>query len=226
MLTIIFDLSGQELNNYAYIVDFGKSFTVPYKNAIFIDYCHCNSQHDEKYLSSSGLFVDIWLDRNLKNGFGITSGLILDENVLKTNRNLLSFYENGTLKSIYLTVPVIIMYNISYKLPISINIWPYFSFLLNSTEKGIGHLRGSGQLYSYNYSNYDYNRKFNGNAYIPIDFGVISQLNYNFMIKRYFSISFFSRLNLGLINVSQNTYLGEYIWKNYNLMFGLGLRVK
>ncbi|MDA3866666.1 MAG: porin family protein [Salinivirgaceae bacterium] len=225
------EFHGQDLKKMQFQVDFGTTLTIPYENSIeTLPGFERNPQTD--YGSGFGYFFEILMSYNLNSNYAISTGLNYNYLSLKITDKA-GFKENkGDLTTSYLTFPVWITYRLSEKIPLKVSAGPYLSVLIGANEQGTTSLDTDGMqfdspdpllLIDPEYK-YDTDIK---KDYTSIDYGFSIQLDYEIPLSQKLTGVVLSRFNYGLKNVLTNDLANKSLaneWKNYNIMFGLGLK--
>ena len=176
-LFVSIKLNGQELKNKIhYNLNLGTSFSVPYKATIH-ENCNCNDSYKADYKSSFGYNASVLIDYILSRHYQLSFGIIFNQSKINVERELydvtLWAKDIGYLKASYLTVPLLFKYEILTKLPMSVGIGPYYSYLVKSRVKGISNLRWPVTTVSY-----DNDYMHSSIHYKKFDFGAALQFTF------------------------------------------------
>lgn len=217
---------GQDSRKLNYQIDVGTNFTVPYKKVIATLPDWFPNNPVTKYSTQTAYFIDFIIIYKHNNRFLFNSGLNYYESKLSINRTMGIAEDKGYIAKSHIYLPISFQYKIFNNLPLYFGLGVYFGALVNAKEYGKSYLQLSkldseGSLSLRDTTiNYNINIK---DSHKNFDFGILTQLDYNIPINENFSAIIFSKFNNGLITVFKNA--DTYTWKNYNLMFGFGIRL-
>ncbi|MCK4663201.1 MAG: PorT family protein [Bacteroidales bacterium] len=228
------NLFGQEFKKIDYQVDFGTTFSIPYKKTIEI-WTNIEGHPKTDYSSGFGYFFEFMISYNINTNLAIISGLNYNLNKFEIYDKIGLTESKGDLTSSYLHLPILINYSVSDKLPISISAGTYLEFLINAREKGTSYIDTAGFVFGDVPDPVivaiepvqDYNNDIKKN-YKDFDFGLSVQLDYKLTLSDRLLCVVFSRFNYGLLDVITNDIQvnsSASKWKNYNLLIGIGLKL-
>jgi hypothetical protein len=223
---------GQDFKKINYQLSFGTTVTIPYKKSIEI-WPEVDGHPRTEYGSNFGYFSEFLIFYNINKKISINSGLNYNYSRLKINDKIGFVESKGNITSSYIQIPVLISYHLSDKLPISISSGPYLGLLISAKEKGTSYIDntiiGSGDPAMYLLEPvYEYDNIIRKD-YSSIDVGLSMQINYEIRIGENLTGVILTRFNYGLVDVMTNEIVNKNTaseWKNYNLMIGLGIRLK
>jgi hypothetical protein len=227
-LIILLSISGQEVQKLNYQINFGTNISIPYKKTI--------ETHQEfeghpimNFKSGYDYFVEFILTYNLNPRMSLNSGVSFINNKLQVNSTAGQIEQDGIIRTNYLGIPLEFNYQIFENIPLRIGFGAYLNLLIKSKEKGTMYIDTTG------FSNYypdpylesmeiiqEYDNDITGN-YNNLDFGLTSKVEYEFKAIKNTSMVVFSKFNYGLTNTRKGSSSIE--WKNYNLLFGLGIKI-
>jgi hypothetical protein len=219
-------LNCQYINKLTIEADFGANLSIPYNTKVEV-FENMETHPVIKYSSGISYAFSMNVGYEISSRYDASIGCELNRTTLGYISNSGLLTEQGNISSNYLLLLLKIKYKF-VKLPCSFSISPYIGFLIDAKDKGISTIDTS-QVYLadpndpafQNYQPYNYDRDINNN-YRKIDVGISSQIDYNFKISSWLSGHVFTKLNSGLINIIS---FDAYIWKKYNLIFGVGLKI-
>jgi len=224
------NLFGQEAKKFDYQVDFGTTFSIPYKKTVEVMQ-NFEGHPITNYSSNFGGFCELFVSYCLNSKFAINSGLNFNYNRLKINDLRGIFVKKGYLSTSYLSLPILINYQISNEIPLSFSVGTSLSLLLNTTEKGTVSVDTSKVISEYPEPGLiDIHQDYNHNitkGYATFDIAITSQVGYQLKINEKFNGVIFTRFNYGLKDVIEKylaTASSATYWKNYNLMIGFGIK--
>ncbi|MFA6402495.1 MAG: porin family protein [Salinivirgaceae bacterium] len=224
----------QDFKRIDYLFDFGTTLSIPYKKTIEI-WPDFDGHPQTDYSTNFGYFLEFMVSYNLNTNYAIGTGLNYNYGSLKVDNKITLFENKGNLTNSYLTLPLLIKYRLTDKIPISLSVGTYLSVLMGAHEKGTTYIDTAGIKFS------DPNdpvlmeiepeQKYNTDIkqdYSSMDYGLLIQLEYEFELKKGLKGIILSRFNYGLKNVITNDMLNYSIateWKNYNMLIGFGVRL-
>lgn len=232
LLIITGDIFGQDYKKINFQLNFGTTVAVPYKKTIEIkDKFDLNPQTN--YSSNFGYFLEFLISYNLNSRYVISTGLNYNYNSLKIDNKIGFEEDKGYLTSSYLTLPILIKYRLSNKIPISISAGPYIGFLLNANENGTTYI-DTAKLHPLQPNDpliqpiQEYNTDIKKD-YTSVDYGLSLQCDYEIKLSNGIKgIILTTRFNYGFRNVITNELAHKNTanyWKNYSLLIGLGIKL-
>jgi hypothetical protein len=226
------EIYSQDFKKINYQLDFGTTLTIPYKNKIEI-WPEFEGHSQTDYSTNFGYFLEALISYNLNSKYSISTGLNYNLTSLKINDKIGLIENKGNLTNSFLTLPVLIKYRLSDKIPITISAGPYLGLLISANEKGTSYFDTAGLVFAEPdpMIEIEPTRKYDTDIkkdYTSIDYGFSIQLDYEINLNREFKGVILTRFNYGLKNVLTNDLINNSSakeWKNYNLMIGFGLKL-
>ncbi len=229
---------GQENKKFSYQFDIGTTLTIPYKSTVeFQTLLPINGSNKTSYKTDFGYFIEILSDYNINEKVSITSGLNYNYISYKINDGEGIITSEGKLNNSYLSIPLLFNYQLSEKIPISISAGTYFGLLLFAQEKGTSYLDTSKIIVvdpndPLLQPEQDYENNITEDYY-SVDYGALLQLEYEFNLNKKISGVLLSRFSYGLKNVlssdlsnRKTMHSATTEWKNYNILIGIGVKIK
>lgn len=229
---------GQEGKRLNFQVDFGTSITLPYKTSVeYQTLLPISGSYKTNYETDFGYFAEILSIYKVKEKISLTTGLNYNYISYKINDGIGIMTSEGNLKNSYLNIPLFLNYRISEKIPVSISTGTYLGILLYAQEKGTMYLDTTNIIVvdpndPLLKPEQQYNNEIKDD-YFSVDYGILFQLEYEFSFSEKISGVFLSRFNYGLKNIlssgmdkQQTEHSAAYEWKNYNILVGIGIKMK
>lgn len=233
-----FENYAQENKKFSFQFDIGTSITIPYKSTIeFQTLLPINGSYKTNYKIDYGYFAEILSSYNKNEKISVTTGLNYNYISYRINDGEGIITSKGNLNNSYLNIPLLLNYRLSENTPISISAGTYFGLLLFAQEKGTSYLDTSNLIFAdpndpLLQPEQDYENNI-AEDYYSVDYGVLLQLEYEFSLKEKISGVILSRFNYGLKNVlssgidkSKTMHSAAYEWKNYNILIGIGIKIR
>ena len=228
----------QEEKKLSYQFDLGISIAFPYKQLIYTYkmYPMIMSTPYTEYKTDYGYYVEGLFKYNLKNKFSITSGFNYKYISYKIKDIWHININDGNINNSTLSIPFLLNYKLSNKIPITVSAGPYIEMIINAQEIGVTSFDTSKVMVidpnDPMLKDQDYNNDIT-NDYKMMNFGFSAQLEYELKFNEKISGILLSRFNYGLSNVlitddEQNHKTAKSsanIWKNYNILIGVGIRI-
>ena len=227
------EIYSQDFKKINYQLDFGTTLTIPYKNTIEI-WPEFEGHPQTDYSTNFGYFLEALISYNLNSKYSISTGLNYNLTSLKINDKIGLTENKGNLTNSFLTLPVLIKYRLSDKIPITISAGPYLGLLISANEKGTSYIDTAGFIFAdpdpilesiEPIQKYDTDIK---KDYTSIDYGISIQLDYEIKLSQGLKGVILTRFNYGLKDVLTNDLVNNSSandWKNYNFMIGFGLKL-
>lgn len=226
-------LAQEAEKNVDFQLGFGPSLSIPYKNTIEVmPELERNPRTD--YFPRMGYFFDASLSLHLNKHYAIQTGLNYHLSSIKINDRV-GFYESeGQITNTCLSLPLLLKFRISQKIPLSVSAGLYFSILLAANESGTAFI-DTAAFVSFMpdplIESIEPVSKYNSDIkkyYEPVDFGLSLQIDYEFWTKKAIAGVLFTRINYGLKDVLTNEPNNRNTasqWKNYSVMLGFGVKL-
>lgn len=227
-LILFLSISGQEVQKFNYQINFGTNISIPYKKTIET-FQEIEGHPIMNFKSDYDYFIELILTYNLNSRMTFNTGVSFINNKLQVNSTAGQIEQDGIIRTNYLGIPLEFNYQIFENIPLRIGLGAYLNLLLKSKEKGTMYIDTTG------FSNYypdpylesmeiiqEYDNDITS-YYNTLDFGLTSKVEYEFKAIKNTSIVVFSKFNYGLTNTRKGT--NSVVWKNYNLLFGLGIKI-
>jgi len=239
ILAVNFEGFAQEEKRLSYQFDLGTSIALPYKQMIYTYKIHpmnISTPYTE-YTTDYGYYVEGLIKYNLKNNFSITSGFNYKYISYKI-KDVWGFnISEGNINNSTLSIPFLLNYKLSDKIPLSVSAGPYIEFIIKAQETGITHIDTSYiTVIDPNdpmFKDQDYNNDITKD-YKMMSIGFSIQLEYELKFSEKISGILLSRFNYGLSNMlitddaekHKKAKSSANIWKNYNILIGIGIKIK
>lgn len=232
-LISIGEILSQDLKKVNYQLDLGTTLTIPYKRTIEI-WPEFDGHPQTEYSSNFGYFFEFLISYNLNSKYSILTGLNYNYSSLKINDKIGLTENKGNLTSSYFTLPILIKYRLSDKIPSTISAGPYIGYLVNTNEKGTSYINTTGFVFAnpdpviesiQPIQKYKTDLK---KDYTSIDYGLSVQLDYEIKLAHGLNGVILTRFNYGLKDLLTNDLVNNSSasdWKNYNIMIGFGLKL-
>jgi len=228
----------QEEKRLSYQIDLGTSIALPYKQMIYTYKTHTMDMTTPytEYKSDYGYYAEGLIKYNLINKFSITTGFNYKYISYKIKDVWGLNISEGNINNSTLSIPFLLNYKLSDKIPLSVSAGPYIEFVINAQELGVTHIDTSYiTVIDPNdpmFKDQDYNNNITKD-YKMMSIGFSTQLEYELKFSKKISGILLSRFNYGLSNVliiddEQNHKTAKNsanIWKNYNILIGVGIRI-
>ena len=242
-LTILMILSqlstfAQDSKKISFQFNLGTSVSIPDQSIVDIQtLVAINGAYRTEYKSSFGFFTEFLINYDFNEKLGLTSGLNYTHSSLKISNEQGILSHEGNLNISYLNIPLMVGYQLSEKIPLTVSGGTYLGIFLNASEKGTRYLDTAGLVFNdpndpHLQPEKDYDNNINED-YFSTDFGVMLQLDYQKELNEKLILVFMTRFNYGLKNVlanDLNTRVSKYSaateWQNHNLLFGVGIKIR
>jgi hypothetical protein len=231
------NLFSQNFKRIEYQIGFGPTLTIPYKRSVDTYPEAFESGPQTVYTPNFGYFFEYMMSYNISSRIAFYTGLNYNLNQYnKDDKFELIFMERkGTLTSSNFYIPAFIRCRLSENIPFLLSAGPYFNFLIHAREKGTLFIDSVQTIYFgglYNLiKSMDPIQKYENNTteeYRYFDYGLSSQLDYEFKLNKNIDAVIYSRFNYGIKRKTASNFFSQSIstnWRNYTLMIGFGLKL-
>lgn len=226
---LFFNVSAQEVQKFNYQLNFGTSVSIPFKSQV--ENIWSNDGKPFTYFKSDiGYFAELMISYNFNKRMLLNTGISYINGSLQSNISSGAFEQDATIHTNYLGIPVMFDYQILKNKPLRVGLGCYINFLVNAKEKGTRYTDTTGFYIYYPdpvLQSIEPEEEYNTNVtehFNLLDFGLIAKVEYEFKLTEKIALLVFSRFNYGLIEIRERTNWVEK-WKNYNFLFGVGLKI-
>jgi len=227
------EIPAQDVRKMDYQLDVGTILTIPYRKTIEI-LPEFEGHPKTAYTSDFGYLFEFLVSYSANGKYSILTGLNYNYFSLKINDKIGLIENKGNLTSSYFTLPILIKYRLSDKIPFTLSAGPYIGYLVNANEKGTSYIDTAGLVFAEPdplIQSIEPVRKYNTNIkkdFTSIDYGLSLQLEFEIKLNKLLDVVILTRFNCGLKDIVTNDLVNNSLagdWKNYNLTIGLGLKL-
>jgi hypothetical protein len=242
-LTILMILSqlstfAQDSKKLSYQFNLGTSLSIPDQStASYNILIPVTGTFKTDYQSSFGYFSELIVNYGFNDKFSLSTGLNYTYSSLSIVNEEGSTRNEGHISSSYLNIPLMVGYQLSEKIPLTVSGGAYLGVFLNAREYGIQYLDTAGLIFydpndPFIIPEQEYDHNINED-YLSTDFGVLLQLDYQKELNEKLILVFMTRFNYGLKNVlvddyqiRETKYSAAKEWENHNLLIGVGIKIR